>query len=102
MPSLFCYERGGSQDLCQLWRETMKTPTDVMDLVRIICDFYNSYRETLGMSHEVARHKVELMYDDLHDWLYPEDEICIGDDPELWDIYMRKKHERMEGRSDTE
>ena len=66
----------------------MKTPTDVMDLVRIICDFYNSYRETLGMSHEVARHKVELMYDDLHDWLYPEDEICIGDDPELRDIYV--------------
>lgn len=48
----------------------MRTQTDVMDLIRVICDFYQAYRETLGMSHEDARAKVEQTYYDLHSWLY--------------------------------
>lgn len=48
----------------------MRTQTDVMELIRIICDFYQVYRETLGLSHEDARAKVEQTYDDLHSWLY--------------------------------
>lgn len=52
----------------------MKDKTDVMGLVRLICNFYNNYREYLGMTHEEARHKVELMYDDLFLWVY-EDEL---------------------------
>jgi len=42
--------------------------------VRLICNFYNNYREYLNMNHEEARHKVELMYDDLFLWVY-EDEL---------------------------
>lgn len=48
----------------------MKTKTDIMDLIRFVCDFYNVYREYLGLDHEEARYKVELTYDDLHDWVY--------------------------------
>jgi len=48
----------------------VKTKTDIMDLIRMICDFYEAYRETLGLSHEDARAKVEQTYDDLHEWLY--------------------------------
>lgn len=49
-----------------------KTKTDIMDLLRLVCDFYNEYRETLGYTHEQARAKIEYMYDDLHEWLYGE------------------------------
>jgi hypothetical protein len=52
----------------------MKDKTDVMGVVRLICNFYNNYREYLTMTHEEARHKVELMYDDLFLWIY-EDEL---------------------------
>lgn len=51
---------------------TKRSKSDIMDLVRIICDFYQVHRETLGLSHEEARHKVELIYDDLYDWLNKE------------------------------
>lgn len=48
----------------------MKTKTDIIDLIRLICDFYNAYRETLDLTHEEARYKTEFTYEDLHDWLY--------------------------------
>lgn len=48
----------------------MKSKTDLMNFIRIICDFYNSYREYLEYDHEQARHKIENMYDDFYEWLY--------------------------------
>jgi len=48
----------------------MKTKTDIIDLIRLICDFYNAYRETLDLTHEETRYKTECTYEDLHDWLY--------------------------------
>jgi len=52
----------------------MKTKTDIMELTRLICGFYNCYREILGYTHEEARHRVELMYNDLWDWIYEKGE----------------------------
>ena len=56
----------------------MKTKTDIMDLIRIICNFYHIYREDLGYTHEEARHKVELTYNDLWDWIYEKGEFKDG------------------------
>lgn len=41
-----------------------------MDLIRIICDFYFAYHDTLNYSHEEARRKIENMYDDFYEWIY--------------------------------
>jgi len=50
--------------------ETMKSESDISDFLGIVCDFYNSYREVLGYSHDDAKHKIILMYSDFHLWLY--------------------------------
>ena len=50
----------------------MKTRTDLMNLLHMICDFYNCNREVLGLTHEEASYKIELMYNDFYEWLYEE------------------------------
>ena len=50
----------------------MKTKTDLMELIGLICDFYNCYREILGYDHDRAKLKTENTYDALHEWLYNE------------------------------
>ena len=52
----------------------MKSKTDVMGVVRFICNFYHNYREHLGMSHEEARKKTEETYNNIFYWVY-EDEL---------------------------
>jgi hypothetical protein len=54
----------------------LKSKTDLSDLLILICDFYNAYRETLNYNHEQAKHRIINMYDDLHKWLYDEEEQC--------------------------
>ena len=51
-------------------KKTMRTKTDLMELLRMICDFYEAYRDVLGLDHSEARAKIEYMYTDLHEWLY--------------------------------
>ena len=48
----------------------MKTKENLNDLLGVICDTYNAHREILGVTHEQAKHTVQTMYDDLHEWLY--------------------------------
>ena len=48
----------------------MRTKTDFMELICLICDFYNCYREILGLTHEDAKKRVEYIYNDLFDWVY--------------------------------
>jgi len=48
----------------------MRSESDVMDLLDMILSFYNSYRETLGWSHQEAVQKIHNMYSDIHKWLY--------------------------------
>ena len=48
----------------------MKTKTDFMELICLICDFYNTYREILGLTHEDAKKRAEYFYNDLFDWVY--------------------------------
>jgi hypothetical protein len=48
----------------------MWTKTDIMDLIRVVCDFYNCYCEYLGMTHKEARSRVKHIYNDLQAWVY--------------------------------
>lgn len=48
----------------------MKTKSELSDLLALICDFYDSYREVLKYDHGKAKSKIIYMYDDLHEWLY--------------------------------
>ena len=43
-----------------------------MDLIKLICNYYNDRREILKENHEKASHEIELLYSDLHDWIYEE------------------------------
>ena len=48
----------------------MKTKTDIMELIGLICDFYNCYHEILDYTHDKAKLKTENIYSDIHEWLY--------------------------------
>ena len=48
----------------------MKTKSEISDLLIIICDFYDAYREIFGYNHNEAKKRIMYMYDDLYEWLY--------------------------------
>jgi len=56
--------------------ENMKSKTELADFLAIVCNFYNSHRETLNLSHDEAKQKIMDMYNDFYNWLYEGDEQC--------------------------
>jgi len=54
----------------------MKSKTELAELIGIMCNFYNHYRETLNLSHDEAKQRVVNMYSDFYDWLYDDNEQC--------------------------
>ena len=70
----------------------MRTKTDVMELLNMICDFYEAYRDVMGLDHEEARQKISYMYTDLHLRSGLNDLINVCKGNELVVIEVRKKN----------
>jgi len=51
-------------------KDKMKSEKDLLDLLELVCEYYDNYRNVCGMDHKQSVDQIKNMYHDLHHWLY--------------------------------